>query len=123
MHALRTATILLVISLQVTSCSRKLAPEDVAVALEKTQKSTGHFSCRLGEKGWDYVCDVQGGRPGVKRIGVRLMGYYQGLPQFSQSYLPDDGPVISGEELQALRKREADAYAEKVRQRTNAITR
>ena len=125
------------VSVAVAGCAEEeLTPQQAEVALAKSysnQFSTAHFSCKNGERGWLYLCDVrheptpvsvkQGVKPTVQRVGVVRIGTHRGEPAFSWSVLPDQGAIPSREEFgspawAARRRAEADAYAAKVRERS-----
>ena len=126
--------------LAVSGCNGQPSLQEAEAILAKTYSNTSataSFKCRDGERDWLYICQVRteptpmGTRAGIKpttvdRVAVRSMGYYRGRPVLSYHVLPDDGPILSQAEHQswqndvmARRKAEAEAYAAKVRERSN----
>jgi hypothetical protein len=117
----RSLTIVLLgIALGGGGCNRTLTPQEAEPLLETFfHKSApdGRFTCQAGERDWDYICQFShsvhaSSRPGappihvVERVGVQIQGVrtYQGMPLFYLVPIPDQGPVPSIEEAQALLK-------------------
>lgn len=129
----QSAWLLACLALADTGCSRKPTPQEVADQLRSgfaRHFSTGgmvlhDIDCTEGSGDWDFLCQASyepkpaSGMYGIvppRRLGVRVMGEYQGQPQFALSVLPDEGPVPTSEQLAALRKKEAaQAAAEAMR--------
>jgi len=119
----------------VTGCSQRLTSQQVESLLSEQSSDrflTSHFSCGEGEGDWEYICQARyeptaltkpGSLPAPQKIGVRTVGHYKGKPQFFRSILPDEGPLLSVEELSALRQKEAAEAAERSKRRLANATR
>jgi hypothetical protein len=103
-----------------------LTPDEVEPLLQKqfSKGNTAHFDCTDGEAGWAYICQARyeptsAGRAAqkttVERVGVKIMGTYQGSPAFATFPIPD-GPTLSAEELVDYRKAQADEAGRKARE-------
>lgn len=105
MRALRVATAIGVIGVVVVGCQKKLAPHEAERLLTKTYSSptwTAHFKCQDSERDWLFICQAnyeptalgiqQGLKPNtVPRVGVRLMGTFDGDPVLVYSELSESG--------------------------------
>jgi hypothetical protein len=127
------ALILWCVLFGVTGCSQRLTLQQVESLLQEQYSdrlSTSHFTCGEGQAGWEYICQARyeptalarwSSLPAPQKIGVRTYGHYKGKPQFSLNVLPDEGPVLSIEELSALgHKEEAEAIERSRRRLANA---
>ena len=101
MRILALASVMSVICVVSTGCHKKLAPREAERLLAKTYSSptwTAHFTCQDGERDWLFICQAnyeptalgiqQGLKPNrVPRVGVRLMGTFDGDPVLAYSEL------------------------------------
>ena len=95
------ASVISVICVVISGCHKKLAPHDAERLLAKTYSSPtwgAHFKCQDGERDWLFICQAtyeptalgiqQGLKPNtVPRVGVRLMGTFDGDPVLAYSEL------------------------------------
>jgi hypothetical protein len=116
--------LLLTLSLcAITNCAgSKVTLDEVETRLQKQSSdglTTVEFTCTEGQAGWNYICQARyepvssrsRTKRRVQRVGVKQMGgYYQEKTAFSVSPLPNDGPVLTADELAAYREaRDAEA--------------
>ena len=115
--------LLLTLSLcAITNCAgSQVTVDEVETRLQKQSSdglTTVEFTCTEGQAGWNYVCQARyepvsprsRTKPRVQRVGVKQMGSYQERPAFSVSPLPNEGPVLTADELAAYREaRDAEA--------------
>src|SRR5262245_9403385 len=109
MRTLWLASAIGVICVIATSCHKKLAPHEAERLLAKTYSSptwTARFTCQESERDWLFICQAsyqptalgiqQGLKPNtVPRVGVRLMGTFDGDPGLAYSELPTGNPTPS----------------------------
>ena len=109
MRTVYLASAIGVICVAVAGCHKKLAPHEAERLLAKTYSSptwTAHFKCQDSERDWLFICQAtyqptalgiqQGLKPNtVPRVGVRLMGTFDGDPVLAYSELPDASPTPS----------------------------
>ena len=60
-----------------------------------------------------WFVGLTGDRPDVQRVGARITMYYKGEPVMELTQMPLTGPVLSVNEVTALRKAEYDALLAK----------
>ena len=109
MRILVLASVISVIGVGIGGCHKKLASHDAEQLLAKTYSSptwTAHFKCHDGGRDWLFICQAnyeptalgvqQGLKPNtVPRVGVRLMGTFDGDPVLAYSDLSDGAAAPS----------------------------
>lgn len=115
MRILSVATLTTVICAGIIGCHKKLAPHEAERLLAKTYSSptwTARFKCQDGERDWLFICQAsyeptalgiqQGLKPNtVPRVGVRLMGTFDGDPVLAYSELSDGGAAMHSQDEHA----------------------
>jgi hypothetical protein len=87
--------------------------------------TTVNFECADGQAGWNYVCQARyepasprsRTKKRVQRVGVKRMGTYKGAPALSIAPLPNEGPVLTAEELTAYRDAQAGEASQQAQRR------
>jgi hypothetical protein len=117
-RAARALSFTLILCLM-TNCAAQGMPLDEVETLLYRQSSDGlttvRFECSKGEAGWNYICQARyepassrsRTKPRVQRVAVKQMGTYRGSPAFSIAPLPDEGPVLTADQLAAYREAQA----------------
>src|SRR5262245_37730593 len=103
MRTLCLASAISAICVVVTGCHKRLAPHEAERLLAKTYSSptwTARFKCQDSRRDWLFICQAnyeptalgiqQGLKPNtVPRVGVRLMGTFDGDPVLAYSELSE----------------------------------
>ncbi len=118
-----------------TNCAAPRVPLDEVESLLHKQSSDGlttvSFECADGQAGWNYVCQARyepasprsRTKTRVQRVGVKRMGSYMGAPALSIFPLPDEGPVLTAEELAAYRNTQAREASQQAQRRMSRQSR